>query len=609
MSQDPTLPSLHPSEMTAATVDLDRTYSLEEAAMLSDEALQQLADSLSDEQATLFQQALEQTLQEVYDSPLINEQQRLDGVHLIIDKLQADQAIFPGALVETPRGHKVKYFTGPRRQLLPPTPLAGSQAASSGSTAVDKPVRRIPTLTPQHLAMGAAAIGIGLCLIMGVIRSSADKPPTTAELTATAVAATQMALVPPTPTPLALENIDRSISAGQDLRNRYPVTLEIRPVEAAARIFPVQQQTVDIAEWKYDSNPDIATSILGLLVHPVLGIPYTPSNQTFLDALKPGDAITLNMSTGQSLNFSVSDSRRVQREDLSIFAQTTPGIAIVLLNDVARTRLVVSGRYAAGQEIAGQTTDDSETVIAKPGQTITDPTSGAALTIEEPTTSGGLPESPLSAEWRYWLVDVHVTTAHALDTRSIRFSLLDGGGTRYGPTQVEKLTDTPYVDRLLPENGTLDGTLIFLVPHSLTSAQLLTQATPDSAPIKWMLTIPPEQRLTSYNLDVLISSIETTQKSGDKPGQLSLRFRLYNAQAEAITVRPSDVFLIYSPTLLDRAFPVGPATAPSDVSLFPLTIKPDEAKDVEINFPWDGEPYVGITIGGYKYAAVLRQNP
>lgn len=609
MSQDPTLPLLHPSEMTAATVDLERAYSLEEAAMLSDEALQQLTGSLSDEQATLFQQALEQTLQEIYDSPLINERQRLDGVYLIIDKLQADKAIFPGALIETAQGPKVKYFTAPRPQLLPPTPLAGSQAASSSSSVVDKPVRRIPTLTPQHLAMGAAAIGIGLCLIIGIIRNSADQPPTTAELTATAASATQMALVPPTPTPLALENIDRSISAGQDLRNRYPVTLEIRPAEAAARIFPVQQQTVDIAEWKYDSNPDIATSILGLLIHPVLGIPYTPSNQTFLEALKAGDAITLNMSTGQSLSFSVSDSQRVQREDLSIFSQTTPGIAIVLLSDVARTRLVVSGRYAASQELASQTTDDTQTILAKPGQTISDPSTGAALTIEEPTPSGGLPESPLSAEWRYWLVDLHISAAHELDTRNISFSLLDGSGTRYNPTQVDKLADRPYTDRLLAENDTLDGTLIFLVPYGLASAQLLTQASADSTPIKWMLTLPHQERLTSYNLDVLISSIETTQKSGDKPGRLNLLFRLYNAQAEPITVRPSDVFLIFSPTLLDRTFPVGPATAPSDVTLFPLRIKPDEAKDIELIFPWNGEPYVGITIGGYKYAAVLRQNP
>jgi hypothetical protein len=57
--------------------------------------------------------------------------------------------------------------------------------------------------------------------------------------------------------------------------------------------------------------------------------------------------------------------------------------------------------------------------------------------------------------------------------------------------------------------------------------------------------------------------------------------------------------------VLEDTFPVGPLVQESGGAL-PLTIEGGEAQDVEFTFPWNGDPFVGIQLGGYQFVAVLR---
>ncbi|GEM_PF-1269552 len=165
----------------------------------------------------------------------------------------------------------------------------------------------------------------------------------------------------PTPTPLALENQDPIISSG-DYNSSvaiYPVSLNVLVTDARQpRVFVVQRRQIKVSEWTYQDNPDTASMLAGLVVRPVIGIPWSEENALLFDAMHPGTKITLRMNTGTILRFDYVDSKNVQRSDTSIFNQTGPGLILILIGEHDKEsgsptayRLAVTASYSSRQEL------------------------------------------------------------------------------------------------------------------------------------------------------------------------------------------------------------------------------------------------------------------
>ncbi len=593
--------SVLPDQMNAETVDPSRYYSLDELAAMPAPALEELWQSCPEK--PFYETALEEAvLGEFGMDQMITDLERLTVIDKSIGYYRGD----PPRIPVLQAANQIRWFKVPRRitrHLEEGAPLVAEQKAS-----------RAASLPRPVLIGGFAGLLLTACIAVIVITKVAAAPRATrAELTATAAfASTQQALQPaitPSATPLALDDIDRPIQEGEDLRNRFPVILEIQPASGSPRVFPVQQKEVELAEWHYASDPDVASSILGLAVRPVLGIAYSPANQQFLEALVPGDRIVLRMSTGQSLLFNVTHSERVERQQVSLFDQTSPGIAVVLLGDPGADRLVVYGEYLQGQELArgDAALTGMDTAPVSPQQAVPLGDSGVTLTVLDAYSSVGPSGAELPAEWLYLLVDVQIAADREFPTRNIVFILTDQSGSEYRPAAVDPTITQQgaFNAPLLAAGQEVSTTLGFLVPRSISSAALMAQAAPGAAAVRYSLPYAPLSALTASDLDALVLGIEM-HGSPDQPEWLAVRVRLFNPNDQAITLRPGDIYAVFSPVVVNGSFPIGPQVSPADAPL-PLTLRRGEAQDIELRFAWAGEPYVGISIGGYRIAAVLYE--
>jgi hypothetical protein len=180
--------------------------------------------------------------------------------------------------------------------------------------------------------------------------------------------------ISPTPTPLALEEADRVIRDGElHSSDYYPVLLQIYPnEEGRSRVFVVQERLVETADWRFDPNPDVASWVSGLIVRPVLGIPFSEDNRAFMASLGAGARFDLQMNTGAVLSFTYETSREVVRQTSAIFRQDAPGLVLVLIGEygtdglLTDARQIITARYEAEQEITNLATQEIPLALPTP---------------------------------------------------------------------------------------------------------------------------------------------------------------------------------------------------------------------------------------------------
>lgn len=215
------------------------------------------------------------------------------------------------------------------------------------------------TVIPRPAWQMAALLGIGGLLFAGFLLLRLSSSAVSPGLTPTPTL-TPTPRISPTPTPLALEDQDEIIAAGDRERVvAYPVNLQvITNDEAVPRVWVVQRRRVEASEWHYDAHPDTASFISGLAVRPVIGIPWSQDNAAFFDRLGVGTAFRLTLNTGAVLRYEFADQRAVRRSDTSFFRQLSPGLVLLLLGETddeglpTATRPLVLARYPAEQELS-----------------------------------------------------------------------------------------------------------------------------------------------------------------------------------------------------------------------------------------------------------------
>jgi len=265
----------------------------------------------------------------------------------------------------------VRYYTDAHKVPLLPdgeswivVPRQVRDAAASGESPDRTASAHAPVVAPAMHSKALLITGIIGTLLVALLLL---RGLTTRRSTATALAGTGTSTTTPTPlftmtpTPLALNAQDAIIRAGDsDSSAVYPVNLRVYlGEEAQPRVFVVQRRSIQTAEWNYDPNPDTASYLRGLLVRPVLGIPWSPENEALFARLSTGATFTLQMNTGAAQRFRFEGKVQVNRADTRFFQQNSPGLVLALLGDAAldqatptSARTLILARYAADAELS-----------------------------------------------------------------------------------------------------------------------------------------------------------------------------------------------------------------------------------------------------------------
>lgn len=519
---------------------------------------------------------------------------------------------------------------------------------------------------PVRIGLGVGILA-AICFILWLVfgnRGPSD-PVVTAEgteirprdATETALVEEQLtadaALTPTvTETPIVFDDLDAVIGQG-DFENYFPILLEVQPQDVSSRVYVVQQKPIDVAAWDYDErNPDIATWISGLLVKPVLGIPFTPDNKSLLDDVQAGDELLLHMSTGNILKFVVEEKDRVVRQDTTLFQQNEPGIVLVMLGETgANDRLVIIGSYPPEQELQQEGSEGvvAPTTVSQIGDTESLPGDLGTITVIDSYTSLGDEEgAELPDDLAYLLVDIEVQAPEdaSLDMSAVTFNLLDTLGQRYSTVTLNAVFTNyvPVAGQVLEPGETLTGTIAYLVPRTISASSTLNISTSQSLPpLAYVLEYVRPVDLVPPALEVLVENVQLVSIEGAQD-QLVITYSVFNPSDRVPAFLTSnDVFIIYTDQVpADNNFPTGPRITPlttetdtvegptatpaptsttvageptstpaPEATAFVASsiddgIPPGEEVSIISAFNWDGSQFVGIQIAGYQYFAQLQ---
>jgi hypothetical protein len=173
------------------------------------------------------------------------------------------------------------------------------------------------------LIFGFGAVGIALILLviaaLQLMSGSEAAPP------------------PPTPTP-ACTGPNCPVAQSSPL---VPSKLYVRD-----RVFEITPVAIQKGKWPVSGGDEgSATWVFGSLVNYLIGLPNNTENKDLLQAISEADAITLELSDGQTVEFKFDAQQLVSPNNEGIFSQQHPGITLLLLGDDGEQRLVVTGNY------------------------------------------------------------------------------------------------------------------------------------------------------------------------------------------------------------------------------------------------------------------------
>ena len=185
-----------------------------------------------------------------------------------------------------PAGEQWVRISASRRQQL-------KGGETEGADPDDDAGRSIPWM---GIAVGVFGVFLLLFVIPRLLNRDRTASFTLADMTVTPTSSpTPTASAIPTITPIALVESDTFIAAG-DGRNRdfFPVQLQIRrPADDQPRVFIVQERVIQLTEWPFDPNPDVASWISDTRVRPVLGVPFSAENEALMQGLGEGAEFVL----------------------------------------------------------------------------------------------------------------------------------------------------------------------------------------------------------------------------------------------------------------------------------------------------------------------------
>lgn len=160
------------------------------------------------------------------------------------------------------------------------------------------------------------------------------------------VAATQLQTSGPQAVPTSTPESCIICPPGSQSKPAVPEVLHVR--SRAKSLVPVN---ITKGSWTQSADVEKAEWVFGTVVNYVIGLPGSQENNDMLQAMSEADEIALDLSNGQVLNFRYVGRQFVSPGSTDIFAQSRPGLTLVLLGDNSDQRIVVTADYVPDSEI------------------------------------------------------------------------------------------------------------------------------------------------------------------------------------------------------------------------------------------------------------------
>ena len=259
-----------------------------------------------------------------------------------------------------------------------------------------------------------------------------------------------------------------------------PVTLRL-----AGQEFNVQTQVIGAdGTWTPATDEaETAVWVYGSVVNYVLGVPDSEENRALLEGLAPGDEMVLATRGGIRYTFSFNSRTTVPVTNRDVFAQTTPGITLVMLGSEGTERLMVNGRYVVSEadSQAGNVVSLGETAQLENVQ----------ITVNSTTYIADRAEIPPG--FALFVVDYQVQNVGltALDSGNLQLSLVDNLGNQYVLSPLAtQLGNFPTLTGFLNANQVTQASAGYQIPLGLESDTLSWVVTNSSSGAQVYVTLP-----------------------------------------------------------------------------------------------------------------------
>lgn len=341
-----------------------------------------------------------------------------------------------------------------------------------------------------------------------------------------------------------------------------PVSLEVN-----GRSFSVQPQVIQAdGVWNPSGlGENSAAWIYGSIINYVFGLADTADNEALLGQLTPDDEISLTTRSGQTYTFAFRNRRTVPADSRELFAQTTPGVTLVLLQSGAEERLAVQGRY-----VVPETSNLGGGDLFELGETAQ--LGDVQVTLDSATYLPDRQEAP--AGFAFFLVDYTIQNLglSALDTGNLEMTLVDELGNRYALSSVaSRLGNHQPLSGFINAGQQVQATIGYQIPVGLSSTTLRWQVSQAGNGGQLIYSIPfPGGDASAAGTAVSLQEV-TISPDGTS---LILAGQVTNMSNQPVVVSESDVSLRAedgSTYLLLSVRPAFPWTAPAGQQV-PFTV-------------------------------------
>jgi hypothetical protein len=338
--------------------------------------------------------------------------------------------------------------------------------------------------------------------------------------------------------------------AGED----FSVQAEVLPAQGSWTPVPANETT---SVWVY-----------GSVINYVFGLDDSEENRALLERLVAGDEIVLTTRSEASSTFVVSRRQEVSSDNRDIFAQRSPGVTLVLLEeDTGEQRLVVQGRYV----VSDAKSDSQAGTVVELGETAQ--LEGLQITVTGVSFQFDRPEAPAGLAVFHVDLQIQNVGVTAVDANSLSLVLIDDFGNLYAlnPT-ASQIGNNPPLSGSIQPGQTVVATAGYQIPTGITSSVLRWQVTISGTGSQIEVILPLGETVASpQQASVLVQEVNIVNNGTD----LLIVSQITNLGSQPLLVDVTDVSLTSSGTVY-LMLSVNPA--------FPWTVPPGQTIQFAVTF-------------------------
>lgn len=320
----------------------------------------------------------------------------------------------------------------------------------------------------------------------------------------------------PTPFPQAAGAVPGAGSGGDALvygisdSTTVSVTLDIPVVlSMGGRDLAVQAQTINSdGSWSPPISDENATGwVYGSIINYIMAVTPSGENKALLESLAPGQQMVITTQTGNELVYEFESSRLVPVNDQSIFAQFTPGLTLVLLEEGEDQRLVANGRFLLTESVGGANDSGSPIGVGETAQLsdVQFTVNGVSYLPNDPNTPPG---------FAFFVVDFQIFNAGstAIDISKLQLTLVDEIGNQYAlnPVASRLGANAPLTGGFLNAGEALPVSVGYQVPDGLVSTSVILTVRRTDTGEQVLVNIPFSGSGAVQNTNITLQSVEVS---------------------------------------------------------------------------------------------------